>query len=161
MLLSKASVLFYNLHITSRSFIATVFPLLEIHDRLNVSGHPNFALPSYFNCQSQWPRGLRHGLSSLVRTLGSWFRMPLKAWMTVCVYTVFVLSCVGSGFATCWSPVQEILPTVLGLRNSSETKRFIDALCSKVGATGKRERENDFNLFGESVIYTTINSIRP
>jgi hypothetical protein len=36
-----------------------------------------------------------------------------------------------------WSPIQGVLPTVLGLRNSSETKRFTDALRSKVGATGK------------------------
>jgi hypothetical protein len=47
-----------------------------------------------FLCQSQWPRGLRHELSSLSRTLGSWVRTPLKAWMSVCVYSVFVLSCV-------------------------------------------------------------------
>jgi hypothetical protein len=43
---------------------------------------------------SQWPRSLRHELSSLSRTLGSWFRIPLNAWMSVCVYSVFVLFCV-------------------------------------------------------------------
>jgi hypothetical protein len=32
-----------------------------------------------------WPRGLRHELSSLARTLGSCIRVPLKAWMSVCV----------------------------------------------------------------------------
>jgi hypothetical protein len=46
----------------------------------------------------------------------------------------------GSGLAMGWFPVQGALPTVLGLRNWRETKRFTDALCSKVGATGKRER---------------------
>jgi hypothetical protein len=51
---------------------------------------------SYF-CRSRWPRGLSHVLSSLARTLGSWLRIPLKSWMSVCVYSVFVLSCVGSG----------------------------------------------------------------
>jgi hypothetical protein len=45
-------------------------------------------------CRSQWPRGLRHELSSLARTLGSWVRIPLEAWMSVCVYSVFVLFCV-------------------------------------------------------------------
>jgi hypothetical protein len=60
--------------------------------------------------------------------------------MDVCVYSVSVLSCVGSGFATGWSPVQVVLPTVSGLRNWSETKSFTDALCSKVRATGKREK---------------------
>jgi hypothetical protein len=33
---------------------------------------------------SQWPHG---------RKLGSWARIPLEAWMSVCVYPVFVLSC--------------------------------------------------------------------
>jgi hypothetical protein len=50
--------------------------------------------------QSQWSRGLRHELSSLARTLGSWVRIPLKASMSVYVYTMFVLLCVGSGLAT-------------------------------------------------------------
>jgi hypothetical protein len=27
------------------------------------------------------------------------FRIPLEAWMDTCVFSVFVLSCVGSGFA--------------------------------------------------------------
>jgi hypothetical protein len=33
-------------------------------------------------------------LSSLARTLRSWVRIPLKAWMFVCVYSAFMLSCV-------------------------------------------------------------------
>jgi hypothetical protein len=43
--------------------------------------------------RSQWPRGLRHELSLLTQTLGLWVRIPLEAWMTVCVYSVFMLSC--------------------------------------------------------------------
>jgi hypothetical protein len=46
------------------------------------------------------------------QTLGSWVWIPFVAWMSVCVYSVFVLSCVGSGLATGWSPVQGVLPTV-------------------------------------------------
>jgi hypothetical protein len=42
----------------------------------------------------QWPRGLRHEPSSLAGTLQSWVRISLKAWMSVCVYSVFVLFCV-------------------------------------------------------------------
>jgi hypothetical protein len=49
---------------------------------------------------SPWPCGLSHELSSLARTLGSWVRIALKAWMSVCVYSVFVLSNVSSGLAT-------------------------------------------------------------
>jgi hypothetical protein len=53
-------------------------------------------------CPSQWPRGLRHELSSLARILGSWVRIPIKAWLFVCVhlFCVYVVLCVGSDFAT-------------------------------------------------------------
>jgi hypothetical protein len=70
----------------------------------------------------------------------SWVPIPLKAWIFVCNYSVFVLSYVRSGLPTGWSPVQGVLPTVLKLRTWSETKRFTVVLCSKVGVTGKRER---------------------
>jgi hypothetical protein len=63
-------------------------------------------------CWSQWPRGLKHELSSPAQALGLWVRISLEAWMFVCVYSVFVLSCVGSGLATGWSPVQEVTPSV-------------------------------------------------
>jgi hypothetical protein len=36
--------------------------------------------------RTEWPRGLRHELSSLARTMGSWVRTPGKAWMFVCVH---------------------------------------------------------------------------
>jgi hypothetical protein len=45
-----------------------------------------------YMCRSQWPRGLRHELSSLARTLGSWVRNPLKAWMSVCAF-IMCLCC--------------------------------------------------------------------
>jgi hypothetical protein len=45
--------------------------------------------------RSQWPRGLRHELSSLARTLRSWVRIPFKAWMSVsCEFILFLLLCV-------------------------------------------------------------------
>jgi hypothetical protein len=65
-----------------------------------------------FGSRSQWPRGLRHEMSSPAWTLGSWVQILLEAWMFVCLYSVFVLSCVGSGLATGWSLVQGVLPTV-------------------------------------------------
>jgi hypothetical protein len=58
-------------------------------------------------CRSQWPRGLRHELSSLARTLGSRVRIPLEAWMSV-----FILFVLGSGLAMGWSLVQGVLLTV-------------------------------------------------
>jgi hypothetical protein len=40
--------------------------------------------------KSQWVCGLRHELSLSARTLGSWVRIPIKAWMSV----------LGNGLAT-------------------------------------------------------------
>jgi hypothetical protein len=57
---------------------------------------------------SKWPRGLKHEMSSPAQTLGSWVQTPVEA----CVYSLFMLSCIGSGLATGWSPVQGVLPTV-------------------------------------------------
>jgi hypothetical protein len=98
--------------------------------------------------------GLRHEMSSLARTLWSWVRIPLKAWISVCVFPVFVF-CLGSGLATGWSPVQGVLQTVFWLRNWSETKSFTDALCSKVGATGKQENYHESNP-GHAVLRRSI-----
>jgi hypothetical protein len=43
--------------------------------------------------RSQRPRGLRYEPSLPVGTLGSWIRIPLEAWMSVGIYSVFVLFC--------------------------------------------------------------------
>jgi hypothetical protein len=61
-------------------------------------------------CRSQYPGGLRHELSSLARTLGSWVRIPLKAWIFgvyMRLFCVCVVLCVGGGLATSWSLVCE------------------------------------------------------
>jgi hypothetical protein len=41
--------------------------------------------------RSQWPRHLSHVLSSTARTLGSWVRIPLEAWMCVRVFLCCVV----------------------------------------------------------------------
>jgi hypothetical protein len=82
-------------------------------------------------CRSQRPRRLRHEISSLAQTLGSLVRIPLKAWVSVCDYSVFVLSCVFSSLATGWSTIQGVLSTALRLRNWIETNRFKDAIFSE------------------------------
>jgi hypothetical protein len=76
----------------------------------------NFGLVYCSVCRSQWPRALRHEPSSPAQTLKSCVRIPLEAWMSVCVYSVFVLSCVCSRLATGWSPVQGVLPTVYKIK---------------------------------------------
>jgi hypothetical protein len=50
--------------------------------------------------RSHWPLGLKYELSSPAPTLRSQVRIPLEAWLSVCV-----VLCVGSGLATGWSPV--------------------------------------------------------
>jgi hypothetical protein len=45
------------------------------------------------NCRAQLPRGLRHELPSLARTLGPWVRIPLEAWMSVlCAFILCLFS---------------------------------------------------------------------
>jgi hypothetical protein len=51
------------------------------------------------NLKTKWPRGLRPDPSLPSRTLGLWVRIPLEAYMFVYIYSVFVLSCVGSELA--------------------------------------------------------------
>jgi hypothetical protein len=43
--------------------------------------------------------------------------------MFVCVYSVFVLSCIGSGLATGWSLVQGVLPIVYNCKIKEPHKR--------------------------------------
>jgi hypothetical protein len=105
--------------------------------------------------RSQWTRDLRHELSSLVRTLRLWVRIPFKARMYVCIYSVFI----SSDLATGWSPFRGVLTTVLGLRNWSETKRYTDALCSKVRGKGKRRNIALNVLYHDATTSVTLFSL--
>jgi hypothetical protein len=73
---------------------------------------------------TSWPRGLRHKPSPPARTLGLWVRITLEAWMSVCVYSVCVVLCVGSGLAMGWSLVQGALPTVYRIKKLKKRPRF-------------------------------------
>jgi hypothetical protein len=76
----------------------------------------------YVYCRSQRLRDVRHELSSPARTLVSWVRIPLKAWMSAYVYSVFVL-CVGSGLTTGLSPVQGVVPAVYRIKKLKKRPR--------------------------------------
>jgi hypothetical protein len=47
----------------------------------------------WLRSRTQWPRLLRHELSSFARTLGSCVRIPLKAWMSVLCAFILCLCC--------------------------------------------------------------------
>jgi hypothetical protein len=44
-------------------------------------------------CRLQWPRGLRHELSSPAKILGLWVRIPLEAWMFVFILCLLCPVC--------------------------------------------------------------------
>jgi hypothetical protein len=53
----------------------------------------NFFNNTKRKCWSQWPRDLGHKLSSLARILGSWVRIPFKAWIFVLCAFILCLCC--------------------------------------------------------------------
>jgi hypothetical protein len=52
-----------------------------------------YSYPS-LSSRSQWPSCLKHEPSSPAWKLAPWVRIPLEAWMSMRVYSVFVLFCV-------------------------------------------------------------------
>jgi hypothetical protein len=98
------------------------------------------------------------GNSSLARTLRSWVRISLKAWMSVYVYSVFVLSCVGSGLATGWSPVKGVLPTVLN-QETEEKQSILRMPYAPKWEQQKRERERGGISGGWTKYNNAINCI--
>jgi hypothetical protein len=75
--------------------------------------------------QSKWLLDSRYEMFSRAETMGLWARIPLKAWMSVCIYSVCVVLCVGSGLATGWSPGQGVLSSVCKIHISW----FINSEC--------------------------------
>jgi hypothetical protein len=61
----------------------------EIHGQSTLLDIP---MTEVTHWRSQCPRGLRHELSSPARTLGSWVKIPLKAWMSICA-SILCLCC--------------------------------------------------------------------
>jgi hypothetical protein len=101
--------------------------------------------------RSQWPRGLRHEMSTPAWTLGLWVRIPLKEWMSVRVYSVFVL---GSGLVTGWSPVQEVLQNVLD--QETEVKRSVSRMPYAPRASNRNSRRRRSILCKQNIMHWTL-----
>jgi hypothetical protein len=85
-------------------------PFCSVKDNSEEATFVTLGITKCNEFRSQWPRGLRHGMSSPARTLGSWVRIPVWTWMFA--FILFVLSYVSSGLATGWSFVEGVLPIV-------------------------------------------------
>jgi hypothetical protein len=74
-------------HITSYFLLCDIVLACKVHTTLSPVNQLSYIdveciiVPKLHLSRSQWP----------ARTLGSWARIPLKALMCVCVYSVFVL----------------------------------------------------------------------
>jgi hypothetical protein len=67
------------------SFLWRILVNTVMHVEVSHNGVKFFTEINVLERRSQWPPA---------QTLGSWSRIPLEAWMSVCVYSVFVLFCV-------------------------------------------------------------------
>jgi hypothetical protein len=74
--------------------------------------------------RSQWPRGLMHERSSPAGTLGSWVRIPLDAWIFVCVYFVFLLFCVVAALRRAVQIALLTVSTIKKLKKRPRSKRL-------------------------------------
>jgi hypothetical protein len=92
--------------------------------------------------RSQWPRGVMHEMSSPARTLGSWVRIPLQAWMLFCIYSD--------------PPSKESYQLSIRLRNWSETKRFTDALCCKWEQREQKLSKLILRIFWVTATYSLV-----
>jgi hypothetical protein len=96
----------------------------------------------------QRPSDLRHEMSSLVQTLGSWLHILLKAWVFFCIHSMFVLPCVSSGLAMGWSLFKGVLLTVykikkLKLKLNTDQLRWAVGHCFLKGHLFKWRLTND------------------
>jgi hypothetical protein len=74
----------------------------------------------YCSCRPQWPSARSKAWTVFARSnTGIVARIPLEAWMSVCVCVVLF---VGRGLATCWSPVQGVYRMCIGPRNWKAAK---------------------------------------
>jgi hypothetical protein len=85
--------------------------------------------------RSQWPSGLNHEPSSSAQILGLWVRIPLKAWMSVWVYSVLV-----AALRRAHPPSKESYRLCIELRNWKSGQGPNDS--------GAIERKKNYNFVG-------------
>jgi hypothetical protein len=109
--------------------------------------------------RSHLPRGLRHEMPSLARTLRSWVRIPLKTWMSVCVYSVCVVLCSQSYRLSKIKKVkwnEEFHGCPMLQVGATETKHKINRIIDY--RTIFTTESGIFNSYRNSVVYETRNS---
>jgi hypothetical protein len=84
--------------------------------RINLCWRPTLTPCNVYICLWQRPLGLRQELTPSSQMARSWVRIPLEAWMSVCVYSASVVLWAGSVPTSSWSNVQGVLLTI-GLGN--------------------------------------------
>src|SRR5215470_2712791 len=98
--------------------------------------------------RSQWPHGLRRR-SAAERLLGSWVRIPPRAWMFVSC-TVFVLS--GGGLCDGPIPRPEESYRLWRVSECDQVKiNNLDTYCEQVGRRGKHYGTKRNKLLGFSL----------
>jgi hypothetical protein len=123
--------------------------MLCLTDFVMESVHSDLGDRVRFIRRLQWLCSLRHELSSLAWTRGLSVRISLKAWISGCVYFVFVLSSVDSGLAMGWSPVQGVLTTVYGIKKQWKNS-FHKCLLLQSGRNRKKRKRDTFDLFNDA-----------
>jgi hypothetical protein len=78
--LTLGSLLMWNFHVLLRILCTHISSPQE--SCIFHSPRPWFKVRNNISCRSQWPCCLRRG-SSTARLLGSWLRIPPRAWMSV------------------------------------------------------------------------------
>jgi hypothetical protein len=89
------------------------------------SGRSHVILMDHIDkCRSQWPSGLSHELFFPRWKAGIMGSNPARGLdVCVCIYSVSVVLCVGSGLARGWSPVQGVLPHVYKIKKLKKRPR--------------------------------------
>jgi hypothetical protein len=106
-----------NRHVQTRTMTTSPTNISALRPEILLNyPHGNHSRPTTVTARSK-------ARNVFARTLWSWVRIPLKAWMCVRLLCVCVVLCVGSGLATDLSPVHGVLLPVYWIKKLKERQR--------------------------------------